>query len=85
LLCYRSAQYLSAGLVVYVLRQAGQEATAEPIRRGVTWLRTNQRASGHWFTRSLNRDGKHPISTTGTAFALLALRACGVSDALSSP
>jgi hypothetical protein len=27
----------------------------------------------------------HPISTTGTAFALLALRACGVSDALSSP
>jgi squalene-hopene/tetraprenyl-beta-curcumene cyclase len=66
------------GLIVYVLRQAGVAATDKPIRRGVEWLKTHQRASGRWFTRSLNHDGKHVISNTGTAYAIMALRACGV-------
>src|SRR5262249_33007630 len=42
------------GFVVYVLRQAGVPAGDERIRRGAEWLRANQRASGRWFTRSLN-------------------------------
>src|SRR5205807_2505968 len=33
------------GFVVYVLRQSGLPATNEPIKRGVTWLRSNQRES----------------------------------------
>jgi squalene-hopene/tetraprenyl-beta-curcumene cyclase len=66
------------GLVVYVLRQAGVAATAVPVRRGVEWLSTHQRASGRWFTPSLNHDGKHVISNAGTAFAVTALRACDV-------
>jgi squalene-hopene/tetraprenyl-beta-curcumene cyclase len=66
------------GLIVYVLRQAGVPATAEPVRRGVEWLKTHQRVSGRWFTRSLNHDGKHVISNAGTAYAVMALRACGV-------
>jgi squalene-hopene/tetraprenyl-beta-curcumene cyclase len=70
----------ATGLVLYVLRQAGVEATAAPARRGVAWLEANQRASGRWFTRSLNRDRTHYISNAGTAFAVLALRACGVAD-----
>ncbi|HEY7327170.1 MAG TPA: prenyltransferase/squalene oxidase repeat-containing protein [Gemmataceae bacterium] len=64
------------GLVVYVLRQAGMSGKEDPIQRGVHWLRTNQRQSGRWFTRSLNTDGAHYISNAGTAFAVLALTAC---------
>ena len=59
------------------LRQAGVAASEEPIRRGVAWLKANQRASGRWFTRSLNSDGRHYISNAGTAYAILALKACG--------
>jgi squalene-hopene/tetraprenyl-beta-curcumene cyclase len=66
----------ATGLAVYVLRQAGVAATEEPVRRGVAWLKANQRESGRWFTRSLNRDGRHYISNAGTAFAILALKAC---------
>jgi squalene-hopene/tetraprenyl-beta-curcumene cyclase len=67
----------ATGLIVYVLRQAGVASTAEPIQRGVKWLKTNQRASGRWFTRSLNRDSGHYITNAGTAFAVMALQACG--------
>ncbi len=66
----------ATGLVVYVLRQAGTPAKDEAIRRGVDWLRTNQRASGRWFTRSLNSNGAHFITNAGTAFAVMALTAC---------
>jgi squalene-hopene/tetraprenyl-beta-curcumene cyclase len=66
----------ATGLVLYVLRQAGVAATEEPIRRGVAWLKANQRESGRWFTRSLNNSDRHYISNAGTAFAILALKAC---------
>jgi hypothetical protein len=71
----------ATGLVVYVLRQAGVGATREPIRHGVDWLKTNQRASGRWFTRSLNADRGHLITNAGTAYAVLALKACNVAEA----
>jgi squalene-hopene/tetraprenyl-beta-curcumene cyclase len=70
----------ATGLILYVLRQAGVAATAEPIGRGVKWLKTNQRVSGRWFTRSLNRDSRHYITHAGTAYAVLALKACEVPD-----
>jgi squalene-hopene/tetraprenyl-beta-curcumene cyclase len=66
----------ATGLVLYALRQAGVAATEKPIQRGVAWLKANQRESGRWFTRSLNRDSRHYISNAGTAFAILALKAC---------
>jgi squalene-hopene/tetraprenyl-beta-curcumene cyclase len=66
----------ATALVLYVLRQAGVPATEGPIQRGVTWLKANQRASGRWFTRSLNRDMGHVLSNAGTAFAVMALQAC---------
>jgi squalene-hopene/tetraprenyl-beta-curcumene cyclase len=68
----------ATGLILYVLRQAGVAATREPMRRGVDWLKTNQRESGCWFTRSVRADGDHHIANAGTAFALMALNACGV-------
>lgn len=75
----------ATGLVVYVLRQAGVPATDAAIVRGVTWLKTHQRQSGRWFTFSLNTDERrddnrytdHLISNIGTAYAVMALRACG--------
>jgi squalene-hopene/tetraprenyl-beta-curcumene cyclase len=69
----------ATGLILYVLRQAGVPSSQEPIRRGVDWLKTHQRASGCWFTRSVRGDGNHHIANAGTAFALMALKACGVN------
>src|SRR5207248_4942315 len=70
----------ATGLVLYVLRQAGVHATDGPVVRGVKWLKANQRASGRWFTRSLNADEGHSISHAGTAYAVMALKACEAAD-----
>ncbi len=64
------------GFVIYVLRQAGLPAADKRLQRGIAWLKANQRESGRWFTRSLNRDNKHLIAHAGTAFAVMALKAC---------
>lgn len=64
------------GLIVYVLRQAKVPTSHASIQRGKSWLISNQRESGRWFTRSLNGVNEHYISDTGTAFAVLALDAC---------
>jgi squalene-hopene/tetraprenyl-beta-curcumene cyclase len=70
----------ATGLVLYVLRQGGVSATKDSIRRGVTWLQTNQRASGRWFTRSLNADRAHYNTNAGTAYAVMALKACETAE-----
>jgi squalene-hopene/tetraprenyl-beta-curcumene cyclase len=61
------------GFVVYVLRQAGLPADAQPIQRGIGWLKQHQRESGRWITRSLKKDNMHFISHCGTAFAVMAI------------
>jgi len=65
------------GLAVIVLRDAGVPADDARLVRAVEWLRKNQRASGRWWTRSLNTDKAHYITYSGTAYALLALDKCG--------
>ena len=72
-----SSDGYATGFVVYVLRRAGVPAEDVRIKKGVAWLKANQRASGRWFTRSVNRDSKHYISHAGTAFAVMALAECG--------
>ena len=52
----RSRRRLRHRVRVYVLRQSGMPADAEPIRRGIGWLKTHQRASGRWYTRSPTLD-----------------------------
>jgi squalene-hopene/tetraprenyl-beta-curcumene cyclase len=64
------------GFVVYVLRQAGLPADDARLQQGIAWLKSNQRDSGRWFTRSLHADSKHFITHAGTAFAVMAIRAC---------
>jgi squalene-hopene/tetraprenyl-beta-curcumene cyclase len=65
------------GFVVYVLRQSGMAVDAGPIRRGIGWLKSHQRASGRWFTRSPTLDRIHYITHAGTGYALMALAVCG--------
>jgi len=71
-----SSDGYGTGFAIYVLRQAGVPADDERIQKGITWLKTHQRASGRWFTRSMWKDSKHYITHSGTAYAILALAAC---------
>lgn len=64
------------GLAIIALRKSGVPASDPRIQRGVQWLLANQRSSGRWWTRSLNRDGWQFISYSGTAYPLLALSLC---------
>jgi squalene-hopene/tetraprenyl-beta-curcumene cyclase len=64
------------GLAIIALREAGVPASDARIKKGVTWLKTNQRSSGRWWTRSLNRDGWQFITYSGTVYPLLALSLC---------
>ncbi|MCE9531490.1 MAG: terpene cyclase/mutase family protein [Planctomycetes bacterium] len=65
------------GLAVFALRQAGVPSDNETIRKGVQWLKANQRESGSWFTGSLGtRYRLNFMSHSGTAFAIMAIKAC---------
>ncbi|MBC8245339.1 MAG: squalene--hopene cyclase [Verrucomicrobia bacterium] len=68
------------GFVIFALRQSGLPASHPAIRLGIGWLKSHQRESGRWFTRSPYKDGRHYISHAGTVFALLALAECGELD-----
>ncbi|MHC4402581.1 MAG: squalene--hopene cyclase [Planctomycetota bacterium] len=72
-----SSDGYGTGFAVYVLRRAGVPADDSRIQRGLAWLKTHQRASGRWFTRSLWKDQKHYLTHAGTAYAILALAMCG--------
>lgn len=71
-----SSDGYGTGFVLFVLRQADIPKSDEQIQQGVRWLKSNQRESGRWFTRSLYKDNKHFISHAGTAMAVMALVAC---------
>ncbi|MGA9673635.1 MAG: hypothetical protein WBQ94_30870 [Terracidiphilus sp.] len=64
------------GLAIIALRKAGVASSDPSIQRGISWLLANQRSSGRWWTRSLNRDGWQFITYSGTAYPLLALALC---------
>ena len=65
------------GLALIVLQANGLSADGQVIQRGVKWLKENQRKSGRWWTRSLNTDGPHYITYSGTAYPMLALKLAG--------
>lgn len=64
------------GFVLYALRRADVASSDAVIRNGVKWLKSNQRESGRWYTRSLFKDNHHFISHAGTAMAVMALKSC---------
>ena len=67
----------ATGFALYVARQAGVPSADKRLQHGVAWLKSNQRVSGRWFTPSLGFHKQHLISNVGTAYAVLALQACG--------
>jgi squalene-hopene/tetraprenyl-beta-curcumene cyclase len=67
----------ATGLVIFVAREAGLAAGDPRLARGVAWLKANQRESGRWFTPSQAWHTQHLISNAGTAYAALAVAACG--------
>jgi squalene-hopene/tetraprenyl-beta-curcumene cyclase len=64
------------GFALFALRQADVPAADPRLQRAVRWLKTNQRESGRWFTRSLVGRKANLISNSGTAWAVMALAAC---------
>ncbi len=66
------------GFVLYVLRRAEVTPRDDIMQQGVAWLKSNQRESGRWYTRSLHKDNHHFISHAGTAMAVMALKTCEV-------
>ena len=65
------------GLATLVLRDGAVPADDPRIQKAVAWIKSNQRESGRWWTRSLNNDKFHFITYSGTAYPLLALMKCG--------
>jgi squalene-hopene/tetraprenyl-beta-curcumene cyclase len=64
------------GFTIFVLRRGGMSAEEPALRKGIAWLKANQRESGRWFTRSLNKDNKHYLTHIGSAFAVMAIASC---------
>jgi squalene-hopene/tetraprenyl-beta-curcumene cyclase len=74
---FESSDGYATGFVIYVLRQTGAASDDTRIQQGIKWLKTHQRESGRWITRSPRRDRLHLISNAGTSFSVLALESCG--------
>ena len=68
------------GFAVMLLRDAGVPTDHQSVQSGIQWIKANQRESGRWWTRSLNTDGPHFITYSGTFFPLRALQLCGELD-----
>jgi squalene-hopene/tetraprenyl-beta-curcumene cyclase len=68
------------GLALLVLQAAKVPDCDIQMQRGLAWLRSNQRESGRWWTRSLNTDEWHFITYSGTAYPLLALQNASTSS-----
>ncbi|UCF14072.1 MAG: hypothetical protein JSW59_11725, partial [Phycisphaerales bacterium] len=82
---YDTSDGYGTGFVIYALRTAGVSADDRRIQKGVRWLKTHQRVSGRWFTRSMDKDSRQFITHSGTAYAILALAACGETAPSTPP
>ena len=71
-----SDAYMTAWAIV-LLREAGIPAADERLRKGIVWLKENQRVSGRWWMKSLFRNTYHYSTYISTAQALRALALCG--------
>lgn len=67
----------ATGMSVWLAIQAGVPSSDERIQKGIAWLKSHQRESGRWFTPSPTKDAHHYIANAGTAWAVMALDACG--------
>lgn len=70
-----SDAYMTA-FAIMLLRQSGVPADDERIRRGIAWLKREQRVSGRWWMHSLYRGNYHFTTYIATAKAMQALAMC---------
>lgn len=66
----------ATGLLTYTLARSGLARDDARLRKGIEWIKRNQRETGGWFTPSPFKRDKIS-SNTGTSFAVQALAACG--------
>lgn len=78
-----SDPYMTAFAIV-LMREAGVPAEDPQIRKGIDWLKANQRVTGRWWMKSLYRDTVHYSTYISTAVALRALALCGEIPNLAS-
>ena len=71
-----SDAYMTA-LAVVLLRQGDVPAGDARVRRGIDWLKREQRVSGRWWMHSLYRGNYHFSTYIATCEALKALALCG--------
>jgi len=69
---------------IVLLREAGVPADDPQVRKGIGWLKANQRVTGRWWMKSLFRDTVHYSTYISTAVALRALALCGEIPNLAS-
>jgi len=81
----RASDGYGTGFVIFQARNAGIPASDARIQRGIAWLKANQRESGRWFVPSFNKRPGNVLSNSATAFAVLALEACGEIKAANPP
>lgn len=66
----------ATALSAYAVARSGVPPAEPRLRKAVSWIKTQQRESGGWFTQSPFARDKL-ASNTGTSFAIQALAACG--------
>lgn len=74
------------GFAITLLRESGVPATDERLRRGIGWLKSNQRASGRWWMKSVytdNNESWHFSTYIATCHAMKALGLCGELERVS--
>ncbi|MDC0276061.1 hypothetical protein OAL00_03920 [Verrucomicrobiales bacterium] len=65
------------GFVTIIAREMEVPANDPRLQKSVAWLKSNQREGGKWFTKSPVNHARNLISNIGSAYAVLALQACG--------
>jgi squalene-hopene/tetraprenyl-beta-curcumene cyclase len=63
----------ATAFAIHVLTESGVDKSDPRLVKARQWLKSQQRESGRWYTRSPRREKKHYISHAATNFALLAL------------
>ncbi|MDF1753172.1 MAG: hypothetical protein P1U89_10390 [Verrucomicrobiales bacterium] len=76
-LATKTSDGYGTGLSIIIARELGVPASDPRIQEGIAWIKSNQRESGKWFTRSPVVYANNLISNTGSAFVILALQSCG--------
>jgi squalene-hopene/tetraprenyl-beta-curcumene cyclase len=75
----QSDPYMTAQAIV-LLRESGVSANDPRIRKGIAWLKAEQRVGGRWWMHSLYRGNYNFITYIATAKAMKALGMCGELD-----